>query len=223
MQRMQSKRDWRPVFGLLEQKKKESANSEGILNTIIIFALSIENDRTMKPIKNRVYCIDCGRSKQLFETEKQADNFIKFNSEEIMETEEKAPVRSYFCPSCGGWHVTSSPVAFGGPTRSERMIEKMKVDREARREVHLEYDKKIKEAKERIKGIIDILPEEFEKLKAQCGTCADRDEKLELIMAFRKKLTDVRATMYLKQGQRKMMHHLEQDSKIFYYDVKNGQ
>lgn len=39
----------------------------------------------MKPTKNRVYCRDCGRVKMLFETEKQADTFIRFNREEIAE------------------------------------------------------------------------------------------------------------------------------------------
>ena len=37
----------------------------------------------MKPTKNRVYCRDCGRVKMLFETEKQADTFIRFNREEL--------------------------------------------------------------------------------------------------------------------------------------------
>ena len=37
----------------------------------------------MKPTKNRVYCRDCGRVKMLFETEKQADTFIRFNRDEI--------------------------------------------------------------------------------------------------------------------------------------------
>ena len=45
----------------------------------------------MKPTKNRVYCRDCGRVKMLFETEKQADTFIRFNREEIEE-------RAGYCP-----------------------------------------------------------------------------------------------------------------------------
>ncbi len=40
----------------------------------------------MKPIKNKVFCKNCGRTKMLFDTEKKAENFIKFNKEEI-ETE----------------------------------------------------------------------------------------------------------------------------------------
>lgn len=63
----------------------------------------------MKPSKSRVYCPECGRKKILFETEKKALNFIKFNSEEIEEESGRAPIRAYYCEFCGGWHVTSSP------------------------------------------------------------------------------------------------------------------
>lgn len=62
----------------------------------------------MKPIKSRIYCPECGRQKILFETEKKALNFIKFNSEEIEEESGRAPIRTYYCEFCGGWHVTSS-------------------------------------------------------------------------------------------------------------------
>ena len=61
----------------------------------------------MKP-KNRVFCYQCNRRKLLFETEKKAFNFIKFNAEEILEESGRAPNRVYYCTSCGGYHVTSS-------------------------------------------------------------------------------------------------------------------
>ena len=63
----------------------------------------------MKPTKNHVYCPACRHTKMLFETQKKADNFIKFNGEEIKSCSKygKAPVRSYFCCMCAGWHVTS--------------------------------------------------------------------------------------------------------------------
>jgi len=62
----------------------------------------------MKPIKNQIFCVACGRPKMLFETKAKADNFIKFNSSEIMEESGKAPIRSYYCEICGGYHVTSN-------------------------------------------------------------------------------------------------------------------
>jgi hypothetical protein len=61
----------------------------------------------MKPTKNRIYCNDSGRIKMLFETEKKANLFIKFNSEEIESESGYSPIRVYFCISCNGWHVTS--------------------------------------------------------------------------------------------------------------------
>ena len=62
----------------------------------------------MKPVKNRIFCIDCQRAKMLFESKSKAINFIKFNSDEIKNESGIAPKRVYFCKSCGGWHVTSS-------------------------------------------------------------------------------------------------------------------
>ena len=62
----------------------------------------------MKPTKNQIFCVACGRPKMLFETKAKANNFIKFNSSEIMEESGKAPIRSYYCEICGGYHVTSN-------------------------------------------------------------------------------------------------------------------
>ena len=76
----------------------------------------------MKPQKNRIYCRECNRPKMLFETEKKAENFIKFNAEEIKSTNGRAPVRTYFCEFCGGWHVTSRPHERKGPTKTEKVI-----------------------------------------------------------------------------------------------------
>ena len=62
----------------------------------------------MKPSKNRIFCNGCKRHKMLFETQPKADNFIKFNSNDILEETGKAPIRSYYCEFCGGYHVTSN-------------------------------------------------------------------------------------------------------------------
>lgn len=63
----------------------------------------------MKPTKNKVFCVSCKRSKMLFESQAKADNFILYNKEEIKEENGRAPVRSYYCRLCGGWHVPSNP------------------------------------------------------------------------------------------------------------------
>lgn len=49
-------------------------------------------------------CPDCGRAKMLFETEAKAKNFIKFNGDDIHHDGE---LRVYFCPACGGYHISS--------------------------------------------------------------------------------------------------------------------
>ena len=61
----------------------------------------------MKPVKNRVYCYDCGRQKMLFADEKKAENFIRFHQDCDEFEKGYKPSRSYFCSVCGGWHITS--------------------------------------------------------------------------------------------------------------------
>lgn len=63
----------------------------------------------MRPTKNRIYCPACRHTKMQFESRQKADKFIRFNSDEIKEEHGKAPVRSYYCPMCCAWHVTSQP------------------------------------------------------------------------------------------------------------------
>ena len=69
--------------------------------------LNAEKLLFMKPTKNKIFCVSCKRPKMLFESQAKADNFILYNKEEIEEENCKAPVRSYYCRLCGGWHVTS--------------------------------------------------------------------------------------------------------------------
>lgn len=63
----------------------------------------------MTHTKHRVYCQSCHRPKMLFETREKADNFIRFNSPDMLAEGGTAPVRSYYCRICCGWHVTSNP------------------------------------------------------------------------------------------------------------------
>ncbi|MCQ2288149.1 MAG: hypothetical protein MJZ74_03540 [Muribaculaceae bacterium] len=74
----------------------------------------------MKPTKNHIYCPASHKPKILFKTQKKADNFIKFNSEEILDETGVAPVRSYYCMVCGGWHVTSNPSKEEGERLNQR-------------------------------------------------------------------------------------------------------
>lgn len=61
----------------------------------------------MKPSKNRIVCPQNGRIKMLFESEKKALNFIKFNGDNIQNENGLSPCRAYYCNICFGWHITS--------------------------------------------------------------------------------------------------------------------
>lgn len=74
----------------------------------------------MKPTKNHTYCLSCRRPKMLFASAKEADAFIRFNAGEILEETGKAPVRSYYCSLCCGYHVTSNPSREEGESMDER-------------------------------------------------------------------------------------------------------
>lgn len=60
-----------------------------------------------KPTKNRHYCPSCGKVKMLFTSESKANNFLKFNAEQIYLETGKKPIRAYYCAACCGWHITS--------------------------------------------------------------------------------------------------------------------
>lgn len=83
----------------------------------------------MKPTKNQVFCIGCKHHKMLFESQSKADNFIKFNGDEIAEQTGKAPSRSYYCSFCCGWHITSivdTDKAAARDARDARVWEQLK-------------------------------------------------------------------------------------------------
>lgn len=79
----------------------------------------------MRPVRNQVFCLGCHKSKMLFETQSKANNFMKFNSEGILEENGKAPVRSYYCEFCGGYHVTSNPSVSEGERLDTRDTQKI--------------------------------------------------------------------------------------------------
>lgn len=77
----------------------------------------------MKP-KNRVMCPDCGRQKMLFNTEKEANTFLKFNGDAI-NPDGTRELRVYWCPACCGYHISSHEYK-GDNKRTDRMIERYK-------------------------------------------------------------------------------------------------
>lgn len=79
----------------------------------------------MKP-KNRVMCPDCGRAKMLFETEKEANTFLKFNMDAV-NPDGTRTMRVYYCPACCGYHISSHEYT-GDGKKTERLIKAYHVD-----------------------------------------------------------------------------------------------
>jgi predicted RNA-binding Zn-ribbon protein involved in translation (DUF1610 family) len=81
----------------------------------------------MSKPKNRVMCPDCGRQKILFESESKANNFIKWNKDEI---ENGDKLRSYYCPACCGWHISHQKFHKDMEGRTDKLIENYNKEKE---------------------------------------------------------------------------------------------
>lgn len=73
----------------------------------------------MSKPKNRIMCPDCGKQKILFESESKANNFIKWNKDDI-ENGEK--LRAYYCSACCGWHISHQKYHKDMEGRTDKMI-----------------------------------------------------------------------------------------------------
>lgn len=137
----------------------------------------------MKPTRSLVYCYETRRQKILFKSESKADNFIRYNADEIRESSGYAPVRSYYCISCGGWHVTHSPEFRREKTISEIMTDKMNESIENRKKAHMAISQQRKEIKRRNALIIDNIKSYFETIRS----LVDSGDKAEatLLEAYR--------------------------------------
>ena len=100
----------------------------------------------------------------LFETEKKAENFIKFNSENIEEETGHKPERSYYCIACNGWHITSWKEYSHIKSKTEEILdyyqqekEKKTLTRENLTLVRTEKRKELREILDVIEKYISIL------------------------------------------------------------------
>lgn len=62
-------------------------------------------------------CPDCGRAKMRFDTEREAQTFIKYNGNSCGRT-----LRVYYCPACCAYHLSSSPKKNVRISQTERLI-----------------------------------------------------------------------------------------------------
>lgn len=84
----------------------------------------------MKPTKCRKVCPACGRPKMLFETEKKALTFIKFNGDEVERLGEQ--LRVYYCDACCGWHITSHPYKKSYDNLTDKLLDAYKISQKAK-------------------------------------------------------------------------------------------
>lgn len=78
----------------------------------------------MKPKNNRVMCPDSGKQKMLFESESKANNFIKWNGDDI--DARGGVLRAYYCPSCCGWHISHKEHKRSYDTNTDKLIDAYK-------------------------------------------------------------------------------------------------
>lgn len=131
----------------------------------------------MKPTKNTIYCYGCRRTKMLFETKAKADNFIRYNSVGIQEENGKAPVRSYYCGICGGYHVTSNPSATEGERldfRDKQLIETVTRRKKEKKE----------EKKEENPITLTIRKRETKEAKVMAQTISDRIVRIKTLLMY---------------------------------------
>ena len=160
----------------------------------------------MKPTKNKVFCKDCERTKMLFETEKKAENFMKFNSLEIMAETGYSPQRSYYCLFCDGWHVTSSEVKTGmskNEQRFEQLMEQKEQEEQnkAEKEKLKTLERKIRKMKLAQKEV--FFAENIELLKSEIELITNDENSLE-----KEKLKELRQNLsvfYLSKKQNEVV------------------
>lgn len=145
----------------------------------------------MKPTKNHYYCVACHRPKMLFETQAKANNFIRYNAAEMLQAGTKAPVRSYYCSLCGGWHVTSNPSTEDGERLDQRDNELVK-RLEARKTVRPTASAEKANVSE-IANAIDIKLQEYAFLAAQFDLEAAGKLLFELADTVRSKIDRIGA------------------------------
>ena len=103
----------------------------------------------MSKPQNRIMCPDCGKQKILFESETKANNFIKWNKDEI---ENGDKLRAYYCPACCGWHISHQKFHKDMEGRTDKLIEIYNKEKELEKVKHGPF-------------INDIINELYQKIK----------------------------------------------------------
>lgn len=122
---------------------------------------------TMKP-KNRVMCPDCGKPKMLFETERKANDFIRWNGDSLDKTHNV--LRAYYCPSCCGWHISHKYYRESYENRTDELIHAYREQKKSLTKIDKivrskEYEEQVKRTEKESRRIFDELPAEVQKTR----------------------------------------------------------
>lgn len=141
----------------------------------------------------------------LFESQSKADNFIKYNREGILEENGKAPIRSYYCEFCCGYHVTSNPSSTQGNELDKRDISRRNklIADNKKSEAFLLY---VKSIEENLKRARDLMKSgkitDAEDMLDVCDVYLNEMNRFSMkerikAMALRGKVNQVRTTLML--------------------------
>ena len=180
----------------------------------MLYSTNLNSKINMRPTKNRVYCYGSQRSKMLFESKAKADNFIAYNSEGILEENGKAPVRSYYCELCRGYHVTSNPSIVAGESLDQRdqkmmeLIDNYKKGSEDFKQIHEKISDEIDRAKRQMYlGNFEDIEQLYEEFQI------DQDFLLKLPLKTRGKYVQLHQRVEILKEVAKQMKELSLLSK----------
>jgi hypothetical protein len=162
----------------------------------------------MKPTKNRFFCNDCRKIKMLFETEKKAENFIKFNSETIEEETGLKPERSYFCIACNGWHLTRKKEVLNIKSKTEIIQDLYRQEKEQKALAEEKQKALKKEQKELVKAQ-EIASKKAQEKEQKELIKAKKREQIALIQA--QKMADFKHSLGLIELYITMLENFKPD------------
>lgn len=90
-------------------------------------------DNKVKPQSNRIMCPTAKKMKQLFDTENEANTFIRFNADKLAYGADK--LRVYWCDSCAGFHISSKRYRSEYEGMTDRLIESAKRDKSSKSKI----------------------------------------------------------------------------------------
>lgn len=73
-------------------------------------------------IKHTVFCPKANKPKHLYKSEAAAKKALEYVDETFRENQKIRPRGYYYCPHCGGWHLTHHKTTKTTLTQAERRI-----------------------------------------------------------------------------------------------------